>query len=216
MCEETVEARLRNLISDLEGQVRSCLNSCESPQEKLLLLEFMRLPGAQITLPSDSSNPIEFVGQGDTSSIDLAKSGARAQKATHKAVTAAALTWLEWWAHSKVFDNEATSQCCRLIPRFRVEDGESKVEYSVDFALFWPLANGPGYHKIAIECSTEDEHLNPEKKRDKHAFLHRQGWILVPLPESDIFDNPSRIVQKVREVATEENVRSMRERRCGH
>ncbi len=148
MCEETVEARLRNLISDLEGQMRSCLESCESPQEKLLLLEFMRLPGAQITLPNDSSNPIEFVDRGDTSSVDLVTRGA-VSKDTHQAVTVAALTWLEWWAHSKVFDNEATSQCCRLIPRFRVKDGESKVEYSVDFALFWAAVKWP---RVPQDC----------------------------------------------------------------
>ncbi|MBI5251484.1 MAG: hypothetical protein HY912_18500 [Desulfomonile tiedjei] len=217
MYEETVEARLRNLMNDLEGQMRSCLKSCQSPQERLLLLEFMRLPGAQITAPSHDPAARKPRASVHGTSINLTKAGTTPENDMHEATSAAGLTWLEWWAHSKVFDNEATSQCCRLIPKFRVQDSESGENGCwVDFALFWPRANGQGYHRIAITCSGEEKQTPKIKEHDKYSLLQKQGWIVIRLPETEILDNPSRIVQRIRDVATEENVRSMRERRSGH
>lgn len=215
MYEEPVEARLRSLMQGLEGQVRSCLESCGSPQERLLLLEFMRLPGAQITASEAANSHRDSRKPSGASSFNLVEGRAAANKPIGATRTPPGLTWLEWWAHSKVFENETTSSCCRLIPKFPVKTGEAG-EFYIDFALFWPRASGVGHHKIAILCSNDQGETKTALEETRLNSLHEQGWIVIRLPESEIFEDPSRIVRKIRDIATEENVRNMRERRTGH
>lgn len=215
MYEEPVEARLRSLMQGLEGQVRSCLESCGSPQERLLLLEFMRLPGAQVSVSEGVNSLKDSRKPSGASSFNLMEGRAAGNEPILTTKAPPGLAWLEWWAHSKVFDNEATSSCCRLIPKFPVRTSESG-EFYVDFALFWPRASGVGHHKIAILCSDDQEQTKTAQEEKRLNCLHEQGWIVVRLPESEIFEDPSRIVRKIRDIATEENVRSMRERRTGH
>ncbi|MEW6113081.1 MAG: hypothetical protein AB1664_13205 [Thermodesulfobacteriota bacterium] len=214
MHEQMVEDHLRDFMEGFEQQARRYLALCNSPAEKLLLLEFMKLPGAQITWQRPDPNEVKSRGQGhNTSARQLSKSRESLSRDLRQPM---GLVWLEWWAHAKVFGAEA-GQCCRLIPQFPLveEDSGAKVG-SVDLALFWPKAHGNGHHKIAIDCNCSHDGGTGLREDEKTKLLRKQGWIVIPLPESNIRNELDHIVEQIRSVALEENVRGMRERRSGH
>jgi len=214
MHEQMVEDHLRDFMESFEQQARRYLALCSSPAERLLLLEFMKLPGAQITWQNMDPNLGKLPGPG-------ANACARPLHVSRKSLAQdltqpIGLVWLCWWAHAKVFGQEA-GQSCRLIPQYPLVDEESGAEVgAVDFALFWPRAYGGGHHKIAIECNCGDVEDTRTPEDEKAKLLRKQGWIVIALPESDIRTGLHEIVERIRSVALEENVRGMRERRSGH
>jgi hypothetical protein len=214
MHEQMVEDHLRDFMESFEQQARRYLALCNSPAEKLLLLEFMKLPGAQITWQRTDPHTVKGRGQaGNTLARPLSKSREPLSRDLRQPM---GLVWLEWWAHTKVFGAEG-GQCCRLIPQFPLVDEDSgSIVGSVDLALFWPKARGNGHHKIAIECNCSHDRGTGLREDEKTKLLRKEGWIIIPLPESDIRTELDNIVEQIRSVALEENVRGMKERRSGH
>ncbi len=205
MVEDVVEKKLEGFLGDLETQIRSCLEWCNSPAAKLLLLEFLQLPGAQPSwrrLESDPSLP-----SGLSKTAALSADDGRPGSPT-------GLVWLDSWTHYVVYDHERRSQCCRLIPKFQVLD-ESGVPTFVDFAIFWPRFDGNGHFKIAIQCDADPDHKTVAEFQ-KCKRLEKQGWIVMHISIQDIRKDPMKIIEQVREIALEENTRFAKERRTGH
>jgi len=208
MFENQVEERLKSFLGGVESRVRSYLDLCTSASSRLLLLEFLSLPGVHTTarggaLASRPTDRLEVPG------------GAASGHAYPGTKLPPGLVWLDWWLRLKVFDDEK-SQCCRLIPKFRVTDEETGESAStVDFALFWPRVDGKGHLKIAIDCNG-----GPGDKAggygEKYQKLEEHGWIVVHLPESEVCKDPARTVEQINDVVMEANARFVQERRCGH
>jgi hypothetical protein len=209
MIEETVEKKLQLLVGDFEGRVREYLEQCRSAGAKLLLLEFLSIPGAQVTGTAD---PLKF---------DCLRKESLASSSSEPRMTGEAhspeLVWLEWWARHQVFDDAEKVRCCRIIPGFRVpNDDKDDSASKIDFALFWPRADGKGHIKIAVECDSEDGRRRGKPGSPDYDALEKRGWKVVHLRGAEVSENPVRVVEVLRDVAAEENMRVLREPRTGH
>ena len=203
MLEDVVEKRLQDILGGLEDRVRSHLELCRSPSEKLLLLEFLQLPGAQPTWCRGEPDPLKMrISSGgflDSAGVVRKGEGEDWQGAPTGVV------WLDDLMHHRVFFHEQKAECCRLIPRYPVKDEESgQTLFTIDLALFWPLGDGKGHIKIAIECngrdSKEREEGPPSRENDKQRSLKERGWIVCRLDEAEICKNPAAVVTEIRDL----------------
>jgi hypothetical protein len=203
MLEDVVEKRLQDILGGLEDRVRSHLELCRSPSEKLLLLEFLQLPGAQPTWCRGEPDPLKMriSSGGFLDSAGVVRKGEREDG--QGAPTG--VVWLDDLMHHRVFFHEQKAECCRLIPRYPVKDEESgQTLFTIDLALFWPLGDGKGHIKIAIECngrdSKEREEGPPSRENDKQRSLKERGWIICRLDEAEICKNPAAVVTEIRDL----------------
>ena len=203
MLEDVVEKRLQDILGGLEDRVRSHLELCRSPSEKLLLLEFLQLPGAQPTWCRGEPDPLKMriSSGGFLDSAGVVRKGEREDG--QGAPTG--VVWLDDLMHHRVFFHEQKAECCRLIPRYPVKDEESgHTLFTIDLAIFWPLGDGKGHIKIAIECngrdSKEREEGPPSRENDKQRSLKERGWIICRLDEAEICKNPAAVVTEIRDL----------------
>jgi hypothetical protein len=212
MLEERVEKQLQSFMGDLEGQVRTYLQWCESPIERLLLLEFMRLPGAQPTRCVGAPDP-ERIGMFSGGLLDSAK-GLPVGEGDSGSWAPTGLAWLDGMQHHRLFYNEEESECCRLIPKFRVNDEESGVSFNVDLAFFRPRLEDGRQIKIAIEFENNGYSTIPdEPARTKRDLLQKMGWIVIGFSESDIVSDPKGVMNKIEEIALDAEWRQSKRRR---
>jgi|GEM_PF-1197022 len=216
MSEDIVEKKLQSLLEAVESQVRTYLQWCESPAERLLLLEFMSLPGVQPAGCSGEARP-ERIRMFSGGILDSAN-GLPVAESEHGEWVPTGLVWLDERTQHRVFYHEKKSECCRLLPKFRVKDNETgEVVCCVDFALFWPRGDGKGHIKVAIECNGDD---NQEKTGDQaglgeeeRRFLQNRGWIIARLTASEIQGDPGAIVLKMEDLVLAAKREIWKERR---
>jgi hypothetical protein len=216
MHEDVVEKKLRDALVQMENRIRSYLDWCKSPLEKLVVLEFLRLPGAEITWCRDrgDSDSIRACSGGFLDSTD----GLPILKTDMGACFPAGLVWLESWARRRFFHDQRESKCCRLVPQYDAKDQESgEVIGKVDLAVFWPRADGEGYLKIAVLCDPNGgggkETSDNPRSTGQHKKLQSNGWIVTRFNAAQISGNPARVVDEIRNAATDRNTQIMKERR---
>jgi hypothetical protein len=214
MFDRIIEERVQKMMSDLETQVRTYLQWCKSPAERMLLLEFLQLPGAQ---------PTGFSGEVDPQRMKVFSGGlldsVQALPITEGKAPEwipTGLAWLDELTQHRVFYNEKKAECCRVIPKFPVKDDASgEIAYTVDLALFWPRGDGKGHIKIAIECNGNGQDRNSLQRaaKEKHRFLKDKGWIISTWSGSEVSKNPSAILNELRDLALRAQSDLRRDRR---
>jgi len=80
----------------------------------------------------------------------------------------------------------------RAVPQYRPK---GKRRYCLDFAVFCERGN------VAVECDNKKAHagsLQQKKDRVKDAYLKKNGWMVIRLPEDDIISDFEGCMSRVR------------------
>ncbi len=216
MFEHTVEKKLQEMLLVTEGRIRSYLSWCESPAARLLLLEFMKIPGAE-TICCEGEPNSEAVRNYSGGVLESA-SGLPSVESDDGSYVPAGLVWLESIIRQDVLHDKLRSKCCRLVPKYNVRDVISGDAIgTIDFALFWPRGDGSGHIKIAIELDSNGEHGAPGKinpaDSDKYEKLRTNDWVLARFHASQVKKYPGKVIGELRDIAADTNTLLMKERR---
>ena len=200
--ESQIQETFDTVMQYVKQMLEANLQICESPIERLLLLEyfkenlhlFMALP------PGD-----ERAGNRPAISIpgwnDLGL------------MVPTGLLWVD--TGNRHIDTDLIH---RLHPQFIIEgdvfDWEThkhrKVTYRLDFAYFHPMHHGKGLVKIAIECDGHEFHekTKEQAKRDKERdrYLQSEGWIVARFTGSEIFRNPAKVIREIEHLAMQKDM----------
>ncbi|MES2479414.1 MAG: DUF559 domain-containing protein [Bacteroidota bacterium] len=178
---DNVEQRLARVINLVNTKIKTYLEVCESPIEKMFLLNYFEtifdsMTGDWFSLKFDEPKGPYFEYPGNEEYGKFYPSGVK---------------WLDGadYHNARMAEKVHSKE---LYPQYEIMGDDGKIKYRLDFALFYPrFETGLEKLKVAVECDGHDFHekTKEQAQRDKakDRFLQSKGWIVARFTGSEIF-----------------------------
>jgi very-short-patch-repair endonuclease len=177
---DIVEQRIDRVISLVHSKIKTYLELCESPIEKMFLLNYFETIFDSMTASWFSYGLTEqnkpFFQYPDPIEDDKYYPDG-----------------LKWYEPNNIRARRAiSSHLIELYPQYEIKDDNGKVKYRIDFAIFYPRTDeGLDKIKIAIECDGHDFHEKTKEQaqrdKEKDRFLQSKGWLIARFTGSEIY-----------------------------
>jgi very-short-patch-repair endonuclease len=194
--EEDIENRLDDFMQSLKGQIQCQLNVCESPIERILLLEFIKR-----TLEPFSSGTLEMAIMKDLYRPDKRNTFIHPSFPDLDERIPIGVYWQE--------EGLKGEKIHYIIPQYLFNDSyfdsqtnvTKHINYRLDFAYFAEGRYSDLQIKIAIECDGHNFHEKTKEQaqrdKEKDQRLQSRGWHIARFTGSEIYNNPASIVDRI-------------------